>query len=92
MTDEGSQPRLTAIPSADVEEYSRFMREDEDTNIRTLKACRAAIARLVQQYPGRVVDSPGDDVLAEFARAVDAVNRSVEIRRELAKPNAELPF
>jgi adenylate cyclase len=83
--------RLTAIFSADVEGYSRLMRDDEDTTIRTLTSYRATIVNLIQQYRGRVVDSPGDNLLAEFVSVVDAVNCAVEIQRELAERNADLP-
>jgi len=83
--------RLTAILSADVAGYSRLMREDEETTIRTLTDYRRAMANLVQQHRGRVVDSPGDNLLAEFTSVVDSVNCAVEIQRELAVRNAELP-
>jgi TolB-like protein/class 3 adenylate cyclase/Tfp pilus assembly protein PilF len=91
MAEEGFKRKLTAILSADVEGYSRLMREDEEATIRTLKAHRTAMTRLIQQYRGRVVDSPGDNILAEFTSAVDAVNCAVEMQRELAEKNAELP-
>jgi adenylate cyclase len=84
--------RLSAILSADVRGYSRLMRDDEDSTIRTLTTYRAVIFKLVQQYRGRVVDSPGDNVLAEFGSVVDAVNCAVEIQRELAERNAALPY
>lgn len=83
--------RLTAILSADVEGYSRLMREDEEATVRTITAYRTAMTHLIEQYRGRVVDSPGDNVLAEFTSVVDAVNCAVEIQRELAERNAELP-
>ena len=83
--------KLSAILSADVKGYSRLMRADEDETIRTLTAYRTAIAKLVEQYRGRVVDSPGDNVLAEFGSGVDAVNCAVEVQRELAERNEELP-
>jgi len=83
--------RLTAILSADVEGYSRLMREDEEATVRTITAHRSAMAKLIQQYRGRVVDSPGDNILAEFTSVVDCVNCAVEIQRELAERNAELP-
>ena len=92
MTQEGFKRKLTAILSADVEGYSRLMGEDEEATIRTLTTYRNAIAKLVQQYRGRVVDSPGDNILSEFASAVDAVNCAVEIQRELAERNAGLPY
>jgi TolB-like protein/class 3 adenylate cyclase/Flp pilus assembly protein TadD len=91
MPDEEFKRRLTAILSADVEGYSRLMREDEVTTVRTLTTYRTAMTHLVQQYRGRVVDSPGDNVLAEFTSVVDAVNCGVEIQRELAERNVELP-
>jgi adenylate cyclase len=83
--------KLTAILSADVKGYSRLMREDEEATVRTITAYRTAIANLIQQYRGRVVDSPGDNILAEFTSVVDTVNCAVEVQRELAERNAELP-
>ena len=83
--------KLTAILSADVKGYSRLMREDEEATVRTITAYRTAIANLIQQYRGRVVDSPGDNILAEFTSVVDTVNCAVEIQRELAERNADLP-
>ena len=82
--------RLTAILSADAVGYSRLMREDEDATIRTIKQFRLAISKLVQNFRGRVVDSPGDNILAEFTSVVDAVNCAVEMQRDLAERNAEL--
>jgi TolB-like protein len=67
------------------------MDDDEEATVRTLTTYRTAIAELVQKFRGRVVDSPGDNILAEFASVVDSVNCAVEIQRELAKQNAELP-
>jgi adenylate cyclase len=59
--------KLTVILSADVKGYSRLMGEDEEATIRTLTAYREVMATLLQQHRGRVVDSPGDNLLAEFA-------------------------
>ena len=92
MAEEGFKRKLTAILSADVEGYSRLMGEDEEATIRTLTTYRNAIAKLVQQYRGRIVDSPGDNILSEFTSVVDAVNCAVEIQRELAERNADLPY
>jgi len=83
--------KLTAILSADVKGYSRLMGEDEVATIRTLTAYRELMASLIQQHRGRVVDSPGDNLLAEFASVVDAVQCAVEIQRELNTRNADLP-
>jgi len=91
MADNGFERKLTAILSADVQGYSRLMDDDEEATVRTLTAYRTAISDLVQQYRGRVVDSPGDNILAEFKSVVDAVNCAVEIQHDLAERNAELP-
>ena len=92
MAEEGFKRKLAAILSADVEGYSRLMDDDEESTVRTLTAYRTAINDIVQQYRGRVVDTPGDNILAEFSSVVDAVNCAVEIQRELAERNAELPY
>ena len=91
MTTEGVNRRLTAILSADVEGYSRLMSQDEVGTIRTLTTYREAISILVRQYKGRVVDSPGDNLLAEFPSVMNAVNCAVEVQQDLAERNAETP-
>ena len=91
MADEGFKRKLAAILSADVEGYSRLMDDDEGATVRTLTSYRTVITNLVQQFSGRVVDSPGDNILAEFTSVVDAVTCSVEIQRELTERNSELP-
>jgi adenylate cyclase len=91
MTEQDFKRKLTAILSADAKGYSRLMGEDEEATVRTITAYRKAMAKMVQQYRGRVVDSPGDNVLAEFGSVVDAVNCAVEVQRELAERNSELP-
>ena len=91
MTTEALKRKLTAILNADVKGYSRLMGEDEVATVRTLKAYREAMSTLIQKHRGRVVDSPGDNLLAEFASVVDAVECAVEIQRALKVRNAELP-
>jgi adenylate cyclase len=91
MAEEGFKRKLAAILSADVEGYSRLMDDDEEATVRTLTTYRNAINDLVQQYRGRIIDTPGDNILAEFTSVVDAVNGAVEIQRDLAERNAELP-
>jgi len=91
MSPESYQRRLTAILSADVEGYSRLMGEDEDATIRTLTTYRELMSTLIDKHRGRVVDSPGDNMLAEFGSVVDAVRCAVEIQEELRVRNAELP-
>ena len=92
MAEEGFKRKLTAILSADVEGYSRLMDDDEEATVRTLTAYRTAISDLTQQFRGRIIDTPGDNILAEFGSVVDAVNCSVEIQRDLAERNAELHY
>lgn len=83
--------KLAAILSADVVGYSRLMSEDEVGTIRTVNSYKAVMTALIRKYSGRVVDAPGDNLLAEFASVVDAVNCAVEIQRELAERNETLP-
>jgi adenylate cyclase len=92
MAEEGFKRKLAGILSADVEGYSRLMDDDEEATVRTLTSYRNAITDLVQQFRGRVVDAPGDNLLAEFTSVVDAVNCAVEIQRDLAERNTELAY
>jgi adenylate cyclase len=83
--------KLAAILSADAEGYSRLMGDDEPATVHAITAYREVIASTVAQHGGRVVDAPGDNVLAEFASVVDATQCAVEIQRELRSRNADLP-
>jgi adenylate cyclase len=85
------QHKLAAIFSTDVGGYSRLMGDDEEATIRTLTAYRGVISSLIQQYRGREIDSPGDNLLAEFVSVVDAVRCAVEIQHALKEKTAELP-
>src|SRR5262245_43963063 len=87
----GMERRLAAIFSTDVQGYSRLMGEDEAATVRTITAYRELMTALIQQYRGRVADSPGDNLLAEFASVVEAVQCAVAIQHELRARNAELP-
>jgi len=91
MTTQEVKRKLAAILSADVKGYSRLMGEDEKGTVRTLNAYKEVMSGLIQNHHGRVVDAPGDNVLAEFASVVDAVQCAVEIQKELKTRNAELP-
>jgi adenylate cyclase len=91
MATEDFKRKLTAILSADVKGYSHLMAEDEEATVRTITAYRAVITEIVQKHRGRVVDSPGDNILSEFSSVVDAVRGAVEIQEELKVRNAELP-
>jgi len=91
MTTQEVKRKLTAILSADVKGYSRLMGADEEGTLRTLTAYREIMATFIQQHQGRVVNAPGDALLAELESVVEVVKCAVEIQRELAKRNAELP-
>jgi adenylate cyclase len=91
MTTQEVKRKLAAILSADVKGYSRLMSEDEEATVRTLNAYKQIMTNLIQQHHGRVVDAPGDNVLAEFASVVEAVRCAVEIQKELKARNADLP-
>jgi adenylate cyclase len=91
MAEEGFKRKLTAILSADVIGYSRLMRDDEEATVRDLAAHRVLINEIIQQHNGRVVDSPGDNLLAEFASVVDAVNGAIKIQAEIKKSNTGVP-
>ena len=91
MDSEGIERRLAAILSADAVGYSRLMAEDEVATVRTLTAYREEIGLLVRQDRGRVVDAPGDNLLAEFPSATEAVRCGVAIQRALRARNADLP-
>ena len=82
--------KLTAILSADVKGYSRLMGENEEATIQALTTCKELMTHLIERHHGRVVDAPGDNVLAEFASVVDAVRCAVEIQEELKERNKEL--
>src|SRR5262245_58115655 len=84
--------KLTAILSADVEGYSRLMGDDEAATVRAITEYREVIASAVAGHSGRVVDAPGDNLLAEFSSVVDAVQCAVDIQRELQSRNADLPL
>jgi adenylate cyclase len=91
MTTQEVKRKLTAILSADVKGYSRLMAEDEEWTVHTLNTYKDVMRGLIQQHRGRVVDAPGDNILAEFASVVDAVQCAVEIQQVLRAKNAMLP-
>ena len=90
MDPEAVERRLAAILSADVEGYSRLMGRDEVATVRTIEAYRAEIVALVGQHRGRVVDAPGDNLLAEFPSATDAMQSGLAIQRAMRARNEPL--
>ena len=91
MTVQELKRKLTAILSADVKGYSRLMGEDEEWTVRTLDIFKGVMKNSIPQHRGRVVDSTGDNLLAEFASVVDAVQAAVEIQQVLRAKNSLLP-
>ncbi|BBO78527.1 guanylyl cyclase [Desulfosarcina widdelii] len=90
MAENGTQRKLTAILSADVKGYSKLMGDDDESTVNTITAYRAIIADLIQNNQGRVVDTPGDNILAEFNGALNAVNSAIEIQKRLEIENGKL--
>ena len=90
-TEEKVTRKLRAILSADVKGYSLLMSDDEAFTVKTLKAYRVIMSEQVGQYNGRVVDAPGDNLLAEFESVVNAVKCAVEIQKILKEKNEILP-
>ena len=83
--------KLRAIFSADVKGYSVLMADDEVSTIQTLKDYRNIMSTCIEQRGGRIVDAVGDNLLAEFDSAVDAVQCAVEVQKGLRDKNQELP-
>src|SRR5210317_1793212 len=90
MAEEGFKRKLTAILSADVEGYSRLMGDDEEATVQTITAYREIITTLIKQHNGNVIDSPGDNLMAEFVSVVDAVQCAVSVQKEIKARNEEL--
>jgi adenylate cyclase len=91
MTDDKVKRRLTTVLCADVHGYSRLMGADEAGTLGTLRRYRTAIAGLVERHDGRIVNTWGDAVIAEFASVVEAVQCAVEIQQETSSQNSDPP-
>jgi adenylate cyclase len=83
--------RLAAILAADVEGYSRLMHGDEETTMATLSARRSLVDELIARHRGRIANTAGDSVLAEFASVLDAVRSAIEIQEALQRANEGEP-
>jgi adenylate cyclase len=79
--------KLSAIFAADVEGYSRLMGQDEVGTLRTLTAYRVIIDRLITSHRGRIFNTAGDSLVADFASAVDAVQCAVSVQEAITKGN-----
>jgi adenylate cyclase len=86
-----TQRRLAAILSADIAGYSRLMGEDEAATVRDLKRHQAVILPLIGRYGGRIIDTAGDGILAEFPSVIGAAECAVEIQTIMATRNADVP-
>ncbi len=91
MATDDVKRKLTAIFSADVVGYSRLMGEDELATVQTLTSYKETMTKLIKHYRGRVLDSVGDNLMAEFASVVDAVQCAVEVQQVLSSKNEDLP-
>ena len=89
MQTERQQRRLSTILAADVAGYSRMMAENEERTLRTLKAFRAVTDGLIARHDGRIFNTAGDSVLAEFGSAVEAVRCAITIQEELRVRNEQ---
>lgn len=83
--------RLTTVLCADVHGYTRLMEADEAGTMANLRRSREAMGALVERHDGRIVNTWGDAVIAEFASVVEAVQCAIEIQQELSDDNAQRP-
>jgi adenylate cyclase len=91
MTKERLTRKIRAILSADAVGYSRLMQENEERTINAIVDSRSLMSETITQFKGRVVDAPGDNLLAEFASVVDAIECAVEIQRKLKVKHDDQP-
>ena len=81
--------KLTTILAADVEGYSRLMAADEVAAMQALRESRAVFVRLIERHRGRIANTAGDGLLADFPSVVEAVQCALEVQTELAAGNRE---
>jgi adenylate cyclase len=91
MTDDKVKRRLTTVLCADVHSYSRLMEADETGTLETLRRYFATMSRLVERHDGRIVNTWGDAVIAEFASVVEAVQCAIEIQQEVSNRESDPP-
>ena len=84
MAEDNVTRKLTTILAADVEGYTRLMREDEEATLKTLGEHRDVIDGLIARHEGRVFSTSGDSVLAEFGSAVEAVRCAISCQEDAA--------
>lgn len=91
MADKKYKRKLTTILSADAVGYSRLMGQDEEATVRTITSYREVLTTLIQKHNGKVLDSPGDNLLAEFVSVVNAVKCAVKLQENIEAANADVP-
>lgn len=91
MADEDDKRKLSAILCADAVGYSRLMEEDEEVTVGTLTAWVELITSIIEKQKGRVVEAPGNNILAEFSSVVDALRSAWVIQQEIRIKNASEP-
>jgi adenylate cyclase len=85
-----AQRRLAAILAADIAGYSALMGADEDATVRDLKAHQSVILPMIKEHGGRIIDTAGDGILAEFASVLNAVKCAVALQKTMAARNATI--
>jgi adenylate cyclase len=92
LSGERAERRLAAILAGDIAGYSRLMGLDEEGTLAALKGHRRAVVDpKIAEHRGRIVKTTGDGILVEFASVVDAVRCAVDIQRQMAERNAQVP-
>ena len=89
--DKTHERKLAAVLAADVAGYSKLMADDELATVAALKQARAVFRDRIAAHSGRLIDTAGDSVLAEFRSVVEAVDCAVEVQERLATDNAPVP-
>src|SRR5215467_7977050 len=83
--------KLVAILAADIAGYSALMGADEGATVRDLKGHQTVILPIIGEHGGRVIDTAGDGILAEFGSVVNAVECAVAVQKVIAERNADIP-
>ena len=91
MAQDNVARKLTTIFATDVVGYSRMMAVDEEATLETLQTYRGVIDTLIEKHGGRIFNTAGDAVLAEFGSTVEAVRCAISIQEDLRVRNAEVP-
>jgi class 3 adenylate cyclase len=88
---ERQQRRLAAILAADIAGYSSLMGADEARTVRDLKVHQAVVLPMIAEHGGRVIDTAGDGILAEFGSVVNAVECAVAVQKSMVERNSDIP-